>query len=55
MAEGVEAAKMLLRLWALDLGLQGVAREKKRAIQFGARRAKMEIGKGRKKGTDVVE
>lgn len=40
---------MLLRLLALDLGLQGLAREKKRAIQLGARIAKMEIGKGRKK------
>jgi asparagine synthetase B (glutamine-hydrolysing) len=49
-AEGVEPAKMLLRLLALDLGLQGLAREKKRAIQFGARTAKMEIKKGRKKG-----
>ena len=44
-AEAVEPAKMLLRLLALDLGLQGLAREKKRAIQFGARTAKMEIGK----------
>ena len=53
--ENVEPAKMLLRLLALELGLQGAAREKKRAIQFGARTAKMEIGKGRGKGTDVVE
>jgi asparagine synthetase B (glutamine-hydrolysing) len=51
----VEPAKMLLRLLALELGLQAAAREKKRAIQFGARTAKMEIGKGRRKGTDVVE
>jgi asparagine synthetase B (glutamine-hydrolysing) len=51
----VEPAKKLLRLLALELGLQGAAREKKRAIQFGARTAKMEIGKGRRKGTDFVE
>lgn len=51
----VEPAKLLLRLLALELGLQGAAREKKRAIQFGARTAKMEIGRGRRKGTDVVE
>jgi hypothetical protein len=40
-AEGVEPVKILLRLLALDLGLQGLAREKKRAIQFGARTAEM--------------
>ena len=54
-AQDVEPAKMLLRLLALELGLKGAAREKKRAIQFGARTAKMEIGKGRRKGTDVVD
>jgi asparagine synthetase B (glutamine-hydrolysing) len=54
-AHDVEPAKKVLRLLALELGLQGVAREKKRAIQFGARTAKMEIGKGRRKGTDFVE
>ena len=54
-AHDVEPAKKLLRLLALELGLQGAAREKKRAIQFGARTAKMEIGKGRRKGTDFVE
>jgi hypothetical protein len=42
-AEGVEPAKMLLKLLALDLGLQGLAREKKRAIQFEHNR------KGRKR------
>jgi hypothetical protein len=51
--EGVEPAKMILRLLALDLGLQGLAREKKRAIQ-------LEHSKGGKsgrveKGIDVVE
>ncbi|KAJ5183698.1 hypothetical protein N7492_001314 [Penicillium capsulatum] len=48
----LDAEKMALRLVALRLGLQGVAREKKRAIQFGARTAKME--KGRTKGTDTL-
>jgi hypothetical protein len=54
-AEDVEPAKMLSRLLTLGLGLQGAAREKGRAIQFGARAARIEIGKGRKKGTDVAE
>lgn len=50
---GIDAEKMALRLVALNLGLKSVAREKKRAIQFGARTAKME--KGRTKGTDTLE
>lgn len=50
--DGIDAEKMGLRLVALRLGLRGVAREKKRAIQFGARTAKME--KGRTKGTDML-
>lgn len=49
---GIDAEKMSLRLVALRLGLVSVAREKKRAIQFGARTAKME--KGRTKGTDAL-
>ncbi|KAJ5595348.1 uncharacterized protein N7459_001556 [Penicillium hispanicum] len=49
---GIDAEKMALRLVALRLGLRRVAREKKRAIQFGARTAKME--KGRTKGTDAL-
>ncbi|KAJ5679392.1 hypothetical protein N7462_007636 [Penicillium macrosclerotiorum] len=48
----IDAEKMSLRLVALRLGLESVAREKKRAIQFGARTAKME--KGRTKGTDAL-
>ena len=40
-----EPAKALLRLLAWKLGMTGVAVEKKRAIQFGARTAKMEMGK----------
>ncbi|KAK0627534.1 asparagine synthase-domain-containing protein [Immersiella caudata] len=49
---GVEAGKRILRLLALELGMGGVAKEKKRAIQFGARTAKMESG--RVKGTNVI-
>ncbi|MCJ1406954.1 hypothetical protein MMC19_001024 [Ptychographa xylographoides] len=36
--------KFILRLLAMKLGMRIGAREKKRAIQFGARTAKMEIG-----------
>jgi asparagine synthetase B (glutamine-hydrolysing) len=53
----LDRAKMLLRLLAWDLGLPIVAAEKKRAIQFGARTAKMELlaaGQRRSKGTDAV-
>ncbi|KKA30800.1 hypothetical protein TD95_003668 [Thielaviopsis punctulata] len=49
---GIEAAKRVLRLVADDLGLHGAAREKKRAIQFGARTAKMQSG--RVKGTAAI-
>lgn len=52
MLASIDAEKMALRLVALRLGLRSVAREKKRAIQFGARTAKME--KGRTKGTDTL-
>ncbi|KAM7192941.1 Asparagine synthase domain containing protein [Naviculisporaceae sp. PSN 640] len=49
---GVEPGKRVLRLLALELGMGGVAREKKRAIQFGSRTAKMESG--RVKGTTLI-
>ncbi|KAK4237453.1 hypothetical protein C8A03DRAFT_44708 [Achaetomium macrosporum] len=48
----VEPGKRILRLLALALGMEGVAKEKKRAIQFGSRTAKMESG--RVKGTTVI-
>ncbi|KAK3323702.1 asparagine synthase-domain-containing protein [Cercophora scortea] len=51
-ATGVEAGKRVLRLLALELGMENVAKEKKRAIQFGARTAKMESG--RVKGTTPI-
>lgn len=48
----LEPGKRLLRLLAWDLDMKRVASEKKRAIQFGARTAKMETGKS--KGTHVL-
>jgi asparagine synthetase B (glutamine-hydrolysing) len=49
---GIDCEKLALRLVAIRLGMVRVAREKKRAIQFGARTAKMETG--RSKGTDAL-
>jgi asparagine synthetase B (glutamine-hydrolysing) len=54
-ASRLDAAKMALRLVAWKLGMYQVASEKKRAIQFGARTAKMKTGAGRRKGTDALE
>ncbi|KAL8839407.1 MAG: hypothetical protein Q9170_001746 [Blastenia crenularia] len=48
----IEPSKKLLRLLSWKLGMKSAAREKKRAIQFGARTAKMEVG--RTKGTEVL-
>ena len=48
----LEPAKRALRLLAWQLGMEKVAAEKKRAIQFGSRTAKMETGKT--KGTHVL-
>jgi asparagine synthetase B (glutamine-hydrolysing) len=48
----LEPSKRALRLLAWHLGMKKVASEKKRAIQFGARTAKMETGKT--KGTNVL-
>lgn len=50
--EFLEPAKRALRLLAWEMGMHGVAAEKKRAIQFGARTAKMETGKT--KGTHML-
>lgn len=49
----LEPGKKLLRLLAWKLGMTRVAAEKKRAIQFGARTAKMEGGKT--KGTALID
>jgi asparagine synthetase B (glutamine-hydrolysing) len=51
-AQHLEPGKRILRLLAWQLGMRRVATEKKRAIQFGARTAKMETGKI--KGTHVL-
>ncbi|KAI4704459.1 hypothetical protein J4E81_001525 [Alternaria sp. BMP 2799] len=51
-AQLLEPGKRALRLLAWHLGMKRVAAEKKRAIQFGARTAKMETGKT--KGTHVL-
>ncbi|KAI6374282.1 hypothetical protein MCOR25_003227 [Pyricularia grisea] len=48
----IEPGKRVLRLLSEKLGLRNVAREKKRAIQFGSRTAKMENGKV--KGTTLI-
>lgn len=48
----IEPGKKVLRLLACELGLHLVAMEKKRAIQFGARTAKM--GLGSTKGTALI-
>jgi asparagine synthetase B (glutamine-hydrolysing) len=53
-SEDLEPAKMLLRLAMWQLGMRRTAAERKRAIQFGARTAKMDVGKGRTKGTDIL-
>ena len=52
--EDLDPAKMLLRLAAWKLGMRSAASARKRAIQFGAKTAKMEAGAGRKKGTNVL-
>ena len=49
----LEPDKHILRLLAWKLGMPGVAREKKRAIQFGSRTAKMIVG--RNSGTQTLE
>lgn len=41
----IEPGKRILRLVAFNLGMHRVAQEKKRAIQFGSRTAKMESGR----------
>lgn len=51
---GVFEEKYILRLIARRNGLALVSKEKKRAIQFGAKSAKMEPGQGKIKGTDKL-
>lgn len=47
--------KWILRQLAGYMGLQFVMNEEKRAIQFGSKSAKLEIGQGRSKGTDELQ
>lgn len=47
--------KYILRLIAEKNNLPQVSLEKKRAIQFGARSAKMEVGDSKVKGTDKIQ
>lgn len=54
-SDDLEPAKMLLRLVMWDLGMKHAASERKRAIQFGAKTAKMSAGKGKAKGTDILD
>ncbi|MCJ1403580.1 hypothetical protein MMC11_006803 [Xylographa trunciseda] len=49
----LEPDKHILRLLAWKLGMPGAAREKKRAIQFGSRTAKMVAGRNR--GTQTLD
>ncbi|MCJ1288281.1 hypothetical protein MMC26_007636 [Xylographa opegraphella] len=49
----LEPDKHILRLLAWKLGMSGAAREKKRAIQFGSRTAKMV--EGRNSGTQTLD
>ncbi|GAV28956.1 hypothetical protein PMKS-002434 [Pichia membranifaciens] len=47
--------KLILRRLAEDkMGLEFVAQEPKRAVQFGSKSAKMEVGSGKVKGTDKL-
>lgn len=47
--------KAILRDMARDIGISMAADESKRAIQFGAKSAKIEIGQGKSRGTDKIE
>lgn len=51
---GVITRKKALRALAVFMGLSFVAEEAKRAIQFGSKSAKMDIGSGKMKGTDKL-
>ncbi|KAI0899417.1 asparagine synthase-domain-containing protein [Annulohypoxylon nitens] len=50
----IDPAKRVLRLLADKLDLPVIAREKKRAIQFGSRTAKLESTTGRRRGTEAI-
>jgi asparagine synthetase B (glutamine-hydrolysing) len=42
--------KQLLRLMAKELGLEATSVQEKRAVQFGSRTAKMDLGSGKSTG-----
>lgn len=46
--------KNILRVVTAALGVEYASREQKRAIQFGAKSAKMEIGQSKTRGTDFI-
>ncbi|KAK6958229.1 hypothetical protein Daesc_001024 [Daldinia eschscholtzii] len=50
----IDPAKRVLRLMADKLGLPIIAREKKRAIQFGSRTANIESRTGKRRGTAAI-
>ena len=50
----VPIRKYILRKLAEELGMSWVSQELKRAIQFGAKSAKLEIGQSKSKGTDSL-
>ncbi len=52
--EDLEPSKILLRTALWTLGMKSAASEKKRAIQFGARTAKMELTSGKRKGIQAL-
>ena len=52
--EDLEPSKLLLRTALWTLGMETAASERKRAIQFGARTAKMDLTSGKRKGTEAL-
>ncbi|GMF98956.1 unnamed protein product [[Candida] boidinii] len=55
--DGVITRKYALRLLAGNeyIGLDWIVDEPKRAVQFGAKSAKMEVGSSKMKGTDKIK
>lgn len=50
----IPTRKYILRQLAEQLGMSWVSQELKRAIQFGAKSAKLELGQSKAKGTDSL-
>ena len=53
--EDLEPSKLLLRTALWSLGMKSAAAERKRAIQFGAKTAKMELTSGKRRGTEILD